>query len=230
MPTVYYNTPYVFVEWPIQVHFFILWQFGLYNIPPLKVKITLLFGILEFHTADFGTNFDVERIIAAQFSWYQWNGNLLIWGNSYLFHQNRPTGARDMTIPVKERFKKCNLTLAMSPSCHINDALIICWHYFSYSVVSDKHKHMDMYNIILVYIYMNWLSANERGPAWFYLLVPKIPKGSTNEAWIFDINWHIDLANLSECSSYILHIALSTKYIVVKFHVPNSIAFGDMNH
>ncbi len=47
----------------------------------------------------------------------------------------------------------------------------------------------------------------------------------------FNIKWHVELAkNLLECSSYFLHIGLQKKFIVVKFQVPNSIIFWDMNY
>ncbi len=38
-----------------------------------------------------------------------------------------------ITVTHDHIIKKCNLMLAMSPTCHSNNALIICWHEFSYT-------------------------------------------------------------------------------------------------
>ena len=50
------------------------------------------------------------------------------------------------------KHKKCNLTLAMSPTCHSNNTITICWMNFSESVVSE----------IWIIIYHFWSSPDRQ--------------------------------------------------------------------
>ena len=41
-----------------------------------------------------------------------------------------PKGLLGWQVGVRQLGKKCNLTLAMSPTCHSNNTFFICWHGF----------------------------------------------------------------------------------------------------
>ena len=63
--------------------------------------------------------------------------------------------------------QKCNLTMAMSPTCHSNKTLLICRHDFFLGCSEYKVK-TDGLALIEI-----GLVSKQTESAWFYLLVPR---------------------------------------------------------
>ncbi len=97
--------------------------------------------------------------------------------------------ALNMSIFFKEyyahnhNFKKCNLTLAMSPTCHSNNTLLICWQeFFGWSQHQDQKKFQSQ-----IIVHFQWID-------------------STSKASILTKNDMLTWQKFLECSSYFLHI------------------------